>query len=331
LPPPSVSTVYVHYYLWWTPRHWTEKLGAAYPQGASPLPLPGALDASGCNPTVSYAGATIVDVPAEGLYDQDQAATFDLHIREAAAAGITGFVVSWQGTGQAPQAPSSSGYDRRLDLLVSRVDRYNATHATPFRLVLGLAAFGNYARSATQVNNDLTYFRSRYAGDPAFRNRYSSRPLVMILDSRKFAASTIAAVSRAQRSALFLVGDETSTSWQRDAAWLDGTSYYWSSQNPFANPQSGKQVASLAAQVRADGKAWFAPFNGGFDTQLVGGSTCVPRKVSTLDAVWKLNAPSRPDGWFGISWNEFVENTFLEPSRAFGRRYLDELSRLIHG
>jgi hypothetical protein len=31
----------------------------------------------------------------------------------------------------------------------------------------------------------------------------------------------------------------------------------------------------------------------------------------------------------GISWNEFVENTYIEPSQAFGTKYLDELRRLI--
>jgi hypothetical protein len=46
--------------------------------------------------------------------------------------------------------------------------------------------------------------------------------------------------------------------------------------------------------------------------------------------VWATNATSDPDAWFGISWNEFVENTYLEPSLAYGSTYLDELSHLIH-
>jgi hypothetical protein len=45
--------------------------------------------------------------------------------------------------------------------------------------------------------------------------------------------------------------------------------------------------------------------------------------------MWQLNAGSRPDGWFGISWNEFVENTYLEPSRNHGSTYLDALKTLI--
>lgn len=327
---PANTTVYLHYYLWWTPLHWHDKLGNSYPFATNPPPIPGAMDATGCNPTVRYPGATIVDVPSEGLYDQGRGATFDLHIAQAASARIAGFIVSWQGTGQPGQTPSSSGYNARLDLLVARVNAYNAWHATKFRLALGLEAFGNYARPAAQIINDLEYFRSRYGGNPAFANVYSSQPVVMIIGSRQYALATIRAVSAAERGNFLLLGDETTGSWSRDAALLDGTGYYWSSQDPWNNPQSGSQIASLAAQVHAARKAWFAPFTAGFDTQMNGGSSCVPRRgVATLDAVWRMNRGSNPQGWFGISWNEFVENTYLQPTRTYGRTYLNELARLI--
>ena len=327
---PARTTVYIHYYLWWTPLHWHDKLGGSYPYAANPPPIPGAMDASGCNPTVRYPGATIVDVPSEGLYDQGRGATFDLHIAQAASAQVTGFIVSWQGTGQPGQTPASSGYNARLDLLVARVNAYNATHATKFRLALGLEAFGNYARPAAQVVNDLEYFRARYATNPAFANVYSSQPLVMIIGSRRYSLASMRSISTAERSHFLLLGDETTGSWSRDAALLDGTGYYWSSQDPWNNPQSGSQIASLAAQVHAAGKAWFAPFAAGFNTQLIGGSTCVPRRgVATLDAVWRMNRGSNPQGWFGISWNEFVENTYIQPTRRYGSTYLTELARLI--
>lgn len=332
-PPPAPvagTQVYMHYYLWWTPRHWQEKLGAAYPYGAVPLPLPGRLDAGGCNPTPAYPGATIVDIPSEGLYDQNQAATFDRHIAAAASAGIRGFLASWQGTGVAGQGPGDSGYNARLDLLAARVNAYNAAHGTAFSLVLGLEAFQAYGRAPSAVVNDLEYFRARYAGNPAFRNPYSSLPAVMLLGSRQYPLATVQAASAAERNRLYLIGDETAWSWPRDAAYLDASSWYWSSQDPWKNPQSGSQVASLAAQLHAAGKRFFAPFTAGFNTQLIGGTSCIPRRgVQTLDAVWSLNAPSRPDGWFGISWNEIVENTYMEPSVAYGTMYLDEIRRLI--
>lgn len=328
---PAGANVYLHYYLWWTSAHWREKLGASFPVGADPLPLPGRTDASGCNPTVDFAGATILDVPQEGLYDQEQAATFDRHIETAAAAGITGFLASWQGTGAARQDPSASGYDRRLDLLVQRVDAFNADHASKIGLGLAFASFGDYNRPAEAIVNDLRYFEQRYGADPAFANRFSPKPIVMWLDSRKYSLATVTAVSGAVEPAIYLLGDETAASWPRDAPFLDGTSYYWSSENPTTNSAAGDQVAALGAEVRAAGKRWFAPFIAGYDKQLLGGG-CVPRNgTATLEQIWSANAASRPDAWFGISWNEFVENTYLEPSLRYGTTYLDAIRRLAGG
>ncbi len=331
LPPPLPSaggtTVYLHYYLWWTKRHWQDKLGTAYPYTASPLPLPGLTDASGCNPVVSYPGSTIVDIPSVGLADQALAATFDSNIKTAVAYGITGFVADWAGVGTTSQGPTSSGYNARLDLLVKRVDAWNATHAQKFRLALDFAAFGNYGRSATAIINDLAYFIARYGTDGAFANSFSGRPLVMFIGSRKYAAATVAAVSAATRGSLFLLGDETSTSLARDAAYLDGSSYYWSSESPM-NSGAKSQIASLGSQLHGAGKPWFAPFTAGYDSVLIGGH-CVPRNgVKTLDTIWSWNSASKPDAWFGISWNEYVENTYLEPSMKYGAAYLAEVKRL---
>jgi hypothetical protein len=324
------APVYVHYYLWWTPQHWKDKLGRAYPIGANPLPVPGAMGANGCTATVRYPGASIVDVPAEGLYDQDDPATFDRHIAMAAAAGIRGFVVAWQGTGAAQQSPASSGYDARLDLLVKRVDAYNATHAQHFKLALGMSAFGDYHRPSAQLVDDLMYFATRYGNDPAFANNFSPHPLVMILDSRKYTGTQVADIAGAVGTRLFLIGDDTNTSWSRESRYLSGASWYWSSQDPYDNPRSGTQLRDLASQVHAAGKLWFAPFAPGFDAALNGHAACTPRDgTATLRTIWQMNRQSRPDAWFGISWNEFVENTYIEPSLAYGSATLDALHMLI--
>src|SRR5438132_1363603 len=177
-PPDGLSrAVYVHYYLWWTSRHWRDKLGPRYPYAAAQPQLPGRLDAVGCSPQPLYPGSEIVDLPADGLYNQEQPSTFDNHIDRAARAGIGGFLVSWQGTGAPDQTAASSGYNRRLELLVRRVDSYNAAHGTRFGLGLALAPFGNYSRSSEQITADLEYFAGRYGRDPAFRSSFSTMPV----------------------------------------------------------------------------------------------------------------------------------------------------------
>jgi hypothetical protein len=321
--------VYLHYYLWWTPEHWQQKLGPNYPYSAAPPPIPGTIGSDACNPRVNYAGSTIVDIPTEGLYDQNVAATLDLHIKLASDAGVRGFLADWMGTGAASQSPTSSADNARLDLLVHRVDAFNTGRANPFSLGLAFAALGNYQRPAPDIANDLRYFSARYGQDPAFRNAFSSKPIVMWMDSRKLAAATVRQVSAAVEPSLYLLGDETSSSWSRDAGYLDGSSYYWSTENPLTNSKAGTSIESLGSQVHGAHKRWFAPFIAGYNKQLLGGS-CVPRNgLTMLKAIWQLNARSSPDGWFGISWNEFVENTYLEPTVAYGSTYLDALRSLI--
>ncbi|TMF40430.1 MAG: hypothetical protein E6I27_00450 [Chloroflexi bacterium] len=325
--PSAKQTVYVDYYLWWTTQHWHDKLGPRYQYASAPVP--GSTDAQGCNPTVAYPGAQIVDVPAEGLYDQTRTATFARHIDLAARAGLKGFLADWQGTGSATQSPQSSGYNFRFDLMVNEVDSYNSSHRTSFGLGVAYDSFGDYNRPAAQVIADFTYFYRRYGSNSAFRNVYSSKPIVMWLDSRKYTMQTIEAVSRAVEPYVYLLGDETAASWTKDRRLFDGTSYYWSTQDPWNNSHAASAVAQLASEVRADGKRWFAPFIVGFDKQLLGG-VCVQRRgTQTLAQLWRINGATHPDGWFGISWNEFVENTYLEPSKRFGSTYLDALSALI--
>ena len=324
------TVVYLYYYLWWTPEHWLQKLGAQYPSGSAHLPLPGRTNAQACNPTTNFAGASIVDIPQQGLYNQSQASSYEIQIEEAEQAGVTGFLASWQGTGTEHQNTKSSGYDQRLALLVQAVDTYNASHpAAPFYLGLAFSAFGDYTRPASEIIADLDYFDRTYAHNPAFRNPFSSRPIVVFMDSRKFALTTVAAVWNAENSGEYLVGDETPDSWSRDQAYLNASTYYWSSEDPWTNHSAQADVTSLGEQVHSAGKKWFAPFIPGYDKQLAGGS-CVPRDgVATLDKVWSINSASTPQAWFGISWNEFVENTYLQPSVAYGSTYLNELRRLI--
>ena len=126
----------------------------------------------------------------------------------------------------------------------------------------------------------------------------------------------------------------------KDADWaasLDADQYYWSSQNPYTNAASFSQIAKLASMVRSspanpDGspKRWFAPFAPGFNTKLIGGSTCVPRNsLQTMQKLLAGNKASNPDAWVFISWNEIAEGTYVLPLQRYGRTYLDGLRALL--
>jgi hypothetical protein len=329
--------IFAYYYLWWSARHWRDKLGSAYPYDASPLPLPAKEDDyTGCNPVSLYAGNQLTDVP-QSLYTQDDPSVVEAAVRSAAAAGLSGFIVNWRGDGTATQTLTSGTYNQRLQAVFDAVHEVNA-EGTPFKLWLSYKA-SDTLLGADYIANDLAYLQSMYAKDPALDRSFGARPVLIWNGSRKYPAATIQAVSNQFRSTFFLVGDENWNTWSDvDAANLDGDQYYWSSQNPYTNPSSFSQLQNLAAMVRGSGgnpdgsaKAWFAPLAPGFDAQLLTGSTtCVPRNGGdTMRKLYAGNSASNPDAWVLISWNEVAEGTYVEPLQRWGNLYLDTIRSIV--
>jgi hypothetical protein len=82
----------------------------------------------------------------------------------------------------------------------------------------------------------------------------------------------------------------------------------------------------MANAIHARSGLWIAPAAPGFDARLVGGTQTVDRKDgATLRLQLATAFAASPDAVGLISWNEFSENSYVEPSQKFGRRYLDVL------
>jgi hypothetical protein len=334
-PADTRKPVFVMYYLWWSADHWRDRLGGSFPHTTSPAPLPATLDVSGCGARSLYPGNQLTDVPSVGGYDQT-AATIERDVRLAASTGVKGFAVNWNGTGSSSQSVDSTVYNRRLQWVFDAVHKINA-EGIPFRVML------NYKGSAkklptTVISGDLAYFIGRYGADPALDHTYSNRAEMVWAGSWKYSTSELAAVAKSSRSKMFLIGDEKPSTWNSArAAQLDGASYYWSSQNPWANPASFSQLRTLADAVHAgtnpDGrrKTWLAPFTPGYNAQLLyGTSTCVPRRGgATMHELFRGNKATNPDGWTLISWNEISEGSYIVPLTRYGQKYTDELKTVV--
>ena len=87
----------------------------------------------------------------------------------------------------------------------------------------------------------------------------------------------------------------------------------------------------MSQAIHADANIWIAPFSPGFDARLVGGTKTVERKDGeTLATQFHTAEQSAPDALGLISWNEFSENTYVEPSEQLGDRYLTVLRQLVN-
>ena len=337
----SSKPVFAIYYLWWTNQHWHDLLGGSYPYTHSPNPLPASVDKSGCKARSKFSGNKLGDVSQTHrshnfAYDQNLASVIQSDVRQAAAHGLKGFSVNWKGTGEAGQSPASSAFDRRLQYVFDAVHRVNR-EGVPFKVQLNYQASAS-PLSTTYIENDLRYYVARYGKDSAQDHSYSARPTVIWTGSWKYSDSAVSAVSHALRSRVYLIGDEKVATWNANAAQnFDGNSYYWSSQDPYANAASSSQLVKLAARVRStrnpDGskKIWLAPFTPGFNAQLrFGGTNCVPRKNgATMRKLFDRNKASKPDGWVFISWNEIAEGTYIVPLTRYGTHYLRTIGRII--
>jgi hypothetical protein len=332
---PPGPRVFAYYYLWWSAHHWQSALGPSYPRAAVPLPLPATLDAYGCNPRSNYPGNTLTDVP-QRLYGQDDPGVIETEVRQAAAAGLAGFIPNWAGSGAATQTATSTPYSWRLKLLVDAVHKVNA-EGIPFRLWISYKASAKIL-TASAISNDLRYFWNTYGSDPAFDRARSAKPTLIWQGSSKYPLSDLAAISAQYRATFRILGDESNWSPSR-AAYLDGDAYYWSSQNPYTNGRSFTALANLANTVRVSGlnpdgtrKLWIAPFIPGFNKQLAGGASCVPRNNGeTLRTLYHGNAATHPDDFGLISWNEITESTYVAPMTRYGSTGLTMLHALITG
>ncbi|HUY65646.1 MAG TPA: hypothetical protein VMV06_02410 [Acidimicrobiales bacterium] len=317
----SSQGMYAYYYLWWDTQHWQTTLGAHYPFGQSPLPLPATLDSSGCNPSSLYSGNIETDAPAS-LFTEDDPLQVTYDVQSALAAGLSGFAVDWYGTGSAAQTPASNAENARLDSLVRAVDQAQA-EGHNFHLWLSYEA-SSTSLTQTAITGDLSYLSSRYGNDPAFDRSNDGRPTFIWVGSYKYPTSVVAAISGQFRSAWYFVGGYQWNQWNPTVApYFDADSPYWSSQNPWTNSQSFQQLAGLAATLHAEGKKYFAPLSPGFDRQLDGSGGCVPRdNGATLQALYTGNAAGDPQGWLLISWNEITEGTYVTPElQRYGSAY----------
>jgi hypothetical protein len=238
------------------------------------------------------------------------------HIRWAKQAGLGGFIVSWKNT------PALS---RRLAKLAE------VAQAEDFKLGVMYEAL-NFERQPLpldQIAADLDVFADQFASNDVFR--VFERPLVIWSGTWEFSPDEVGTITTPRREHLLVLASERNVpGYQRLQGLVDGDAYYWSSVNPETFRGYQTKLNELGQAVHASRGVWIAPAAPGFDARLVGGTQTVDRKDGqTLRRQMDAAINSSPDAIGLISWNEFSENTHIEPSAAFGTRYLEVLGDIL--
>jgi hypothetical protein len=261
-------------------------------------------------------GRAKVDYPSLGRYSSDDVAVIKQQIAWAKSAGIQGFIVSWKDT------PAD---DRRLRLLMGVARQQDFKLAMIYQ---GLD-FKRKALPVAEVAKDFARFRDQYASDPVFL-RLGGKPLTIWSGTWSFNHTEVAQVTAPVRGSMLVLNTEKSVKgYRRIADVTDGDAYYWSSVDPGTNPTYAAKLSAMSTAIHQDGKYWIAPFAPGFDARLVGGTQTVARNGGqTLRTEYSAAVNSSPDVLGLISWNEFSENTYVEPSQKYGTLFLDTLRQL---
>lgn len=253
------------------------------------------------------------DYPALGRYSSDERSVMRRHIRWAKAAGIEGFIVSWK---------STPTLDPRLAKLVevARQERFKLA------LIYQGLDFEREPLPVARIAHDLELFRTRYGREGVFRR--FGKPLVIWSGTWRFSPAEVAGVTGPLRSDLqILASQRNEQDYNRLAPFVDGNAYYWSSVNPRTYPGYDQKLEAMGRAVHRRRGLWIAPAAPGFDARLVGGTTEVPRRGGeTLRRELDAATGSSPDVIGLISWNEFSENSHVEPSIRHGSRYLEVLA-----
>ena len=131
---------------------------------------------------------------------------------------------------------------------------------------------------------------------------------------------------------LLLASEKNVRGLERLDGLVDGDAYYWSSVDPDTFKKYQEKLDAMAATVHQKGGLWIAPAAPGYDARLIGGEKVVERNNGdTLRRQFETAVSSDPDAVGIISWNEFSENSYIEPSRKYGTAYLEILAGLLRG
>jgi hypothetical protein len=257
------------------------------------------------------------DFPLQGRYSSDERDIMRQHIKWAKQVGIDGFIVSWKDT---PRLTN------RLAKLVgvARSERFELAI-----MYQGLD-FDREPLPIDQVSRDLTSFLDVFGDNPVFEI-FGEKPVVVLSGSWEFTRAEIAALRPLRTQLQLLASERNVDGYKRIGDLVDGDLYYWSSVDPNTYPRYGGKLREMSRAIHARNGLWIAPAAPGFDARLLGKTTVVGRRNGEtfrkqLDAAFR----SSPDAVGIISWNEFSENTHIEPSGRFHGRYLNVLADYLN-
>jgi hypothetical protein len=248
-------------------------------------------------------------------------------VGEAKAAGLDGLIVSWRG--------DTDWNDRRLRFVLDDAQRRGLAISVVVETLVAVEGPEGTVKppSADKMLKWLEKAFDLYGRHPAFL-RVRGRPVVFVYVADLFTPAEwrtiVSSLERTGRN-LLLMADTVDSELLES---FSGRFTYGSIPPPslerfYVDQALGTQSYNLlhGGERRVDA----ATVSPGYDDSRLDrpSSSVVDRANGSLyDARWRAAMAAQPDWMLVTSWNEFWENTHIEPSRLHGRRYANRTRTL---
>ncbi len=259
-----------------------------------------------------WSAGELLDRPAEP-YDSADAGVMSRQIGQAQSAGIDGFVMSWFGPGE----PYTSGVFGTL---------LNQASSQGFHVAVDIDMGQGFLSTIEEAQGAVDHAIHSLGSHPAYL-RYDGKPVIFFWNQQRFTPQQWAGV----RSAVDPNHDSIWIAEGNALAYVgvfDGLNLYniaWSGSPAGTN-------ATWASRVKGAGGIFVATAMPGFDESHLGRADPVVRdrgNGSFFQASFSGAVASSPHMIIITSWNEFFENSHIEPSANFGTQYLDMARDMI--
>jgi hypothetical protein len=264
----------------------------------------------------SWAPDRVPDQPLAPYVSRDRGA-MARQIDQAKGAGIDAFVVSWYG-------PRVEGNQTESNLRAM----LDEAAARGFRVAVDVEVTSPFLNSPGDVQQALRTLLDTHAQHPAYL-KAGGKPVIFFWRQQRYDLGTWAAI----RSA---VDPDHRSLWIEEGvdvtplSVFDGHHLYSVTWNPptdlaYTAAKFAKRVRDRAARLGAP-KIYVATVMPGYNDRKTGrgNAFAVSREDGAYYArSWQAAISSAPDWIVITSFNEWPEGTYIEPSQAYGARYLE--------
>ncbi|HLY29237.1 MAG TPA: endo-1,3-alpha-glucanase family glycosylhydrolase [Aggregatilineales bacterium] len=266
---------------------------------------------------VSWQNNTLIDQPL-ARYDSRETWAIERHIALAQSAGIDAFVMSWFGE------KDNNITGAAFNILLDKAAQHGFYAAASVDL-----AQDNFNSTIPDVETSLHVLLDSKVQQPAYL-RYNGKPLIYFWNQGHFTVpqwQSIREHTDPHHKAIWVMeGADTSYMAVFDGLYLFNTA--WSHDN-------GGTSTGWAGRVFGGGGVFYTPtvMPGWDESRLPGRSHPTPPQDRANGAFlynsWAGATEAGTPSILIVSWNEFQENSYIEPSVRYGTQALDILRPLI--